>query len=1138
MFESISISLLTLIAQAAQPVAVPWYKTGLASFVFLAMAVALGILLARAITGGSQFADFRRRTAITLVTLLVCSLMVWSKWPPKFGVDLRGGINMVGSLNLEQWVESDAIGASKPTAASIIPELIRRVNPAGVKEIMIRPLGTDKIEVTIPSADLAEANSIWDRLTKAGKLEFRILADAQYPVHAQALALATQQAKAGSRAREVVDTDSEGNKKTIAYWTTLAREVVAGAKPDQIIPIKFVPQRGHLVRDKTTGQILAFDQIAESFGGNLERHGYDFAKWCKEKNIRNPQILVMKPDERMNVEGKHLYKVSNEMDERGRACVGFVTTDEGTFRMGAFTKQNVEKLMGTVLDDQLHSAATVQEAIYKNGRITGSFTPQEVEEMVINLKSGKLDVALNKTPISQNFINSTLGEDLKAKGIWAIGASLILVMAFMIFYYRSLGVLACFCLLLNGLLALALVMAIDQPLTLTGLAGFVLTIGMAVDANVLIYERMREELNRGAAIRMAIRNGFDKAMTTIIDSNLTTIVTALALYVIGTEQLKGFAVTLILGILCSMFASIYIGRLILEFAERKRWFTQANMVHWLENKVWDFMSAFRTFGSISLVTIIAGMIALYALGDRILDQDLRGGSTARVVFNQPISIEDVRSRLSELDIKSPNGEKIDFNVSSFGGPATEGAKDLEYKIDSNLQAWEGQGEKFEQLTEILDRVFKGQLKKNSFEVVGGENSGGANPGTSSNLRIRGNREQPAWRSASSLAGFSVAGITGGMLVQQDQAKTNEPSETSSAPAAAAGEQAPAANQSTDAQGAAEEGLRSEPLPTDPVLPGETGTQDPAGTVGGGDFQPTPIQEIDVKTVSVVRKLKFGEKISGKGVQELLIRASQAAQLGIDEDQIELDSPDIPTDQSPLGTESKDWKVTLKVNQEADADTIISTWKSEFNQQTYFPANSKVGSQIADSARWQALGAIFASLIGIIIYVWVRFQNIAFGLSAVVALVHDVLAVLAALAFSHWLAGALGVVGVVPFKISLEIVAAILTVIGYSLNDTIVIFDRIREVRGKQTKITKEMLNTSISQTLSRTIITSLTTFMVVFVLYCFGGEAIHGFAFALCVGVVVGTYSTIFIACPTLLWLMNTVGLNPGEVDSSAPEAT
>jgi SecD/SecF fusion protein len=114
----------------------------------------------------------------------------------------------------------------------------------------------------------------------------------------------------------------------------------------------------------------------------------------------------------------------------------------------------------------------------------------------------------------------------------------------------------------------------------------------------------------------------------------------------------------------------------------------------------------------------------------------------------------------------------------------------------------------------------------------------------------------------------------------------------------------------------------------------------------------------------------------------------------------------------------------------------------------------------------------------------------------------------------------------------------LTVIGYSLNDTIVIFDRIREVRGKQTKITKEMLNTSISQTLSRTIITSLTTFMVVFVLYCFGGEAIHGFAFALCVGVVVGTYSTIFIACPTLLWLMNTVGLNPGEVDNSAPEAT
>ena len=153
-----------------------------------------------------------------------------------------------------------------------------------------------------------------------------------------------------------------------------------------------------------------------------------------------------------------------------------------------------------------------------------------------------------------------------------------------------------------------------------------------------------------------------------------------------------------------------------------------------------------------------------------------------------------------------------------------------------------------------------------------------------------------------------------------------------------------------------------------------------------------------------------------------------------------------------------------------------------------------------------------------------------GLAAVVALMHDVLVVLGMIALSHYVGGALGFLGVDKFKISLEIIAALLTVIGYSLNDTIVVFDRIREVRGKRKQITADMINTSISQTLSRTILTSVTTFVVVFILYCFGGDAIHGFAFSLVIGVVVGTYSSIFIASPALLWLMNTVGLSPEPV--------
>ena len=159
-----------------------------------------------------------------------------------------------------------------------------------------------------------------------------------------------------------------------------------------------------------------------------------------------------------------------------------------------------------------------------------------------------------------------------------------LVLVFMLFYYRFAGIVATVALLLNLVLILALVMAINQPLTLTGLAGLVLTVGMSVDANVLIFERIREELDRGAALRMAIRNGFDKATTTIVDANVTTLITAIVLYVIGTEQIKGFSVTLILGILMSMFTAIFVARLIFDIAERKRWLTKLSMTRILDRK--------------------------------------------------------------------------------------------------------------------------------------------------------------------------------------------------------------------------------------------------------------------------------------------------------------------------------------------------------------------------------------------------------------------------------------------------------------------------------------------------------------------------------------------------------------------------
>jgi SecD/SecF fusion protein len=181
--------------------------------------------------------------------------------------------------------------------------------------------------------------------------------------------------------------------------------------------------------------------------------------------------------------------------------------------------------------------------------------------------------------------------------------------------------------------------------------------------------------------------------------------------------------------------------------------------------------------------------------------------------------------------------------------------------------------------------------------------------------------------------------------------------------------------------------------------------------------------------------------------------------------------------------------------------------------------SNIKGKVAGDMQLRAITALLLSMLFIVIYIWFRFQKVAYGLAAVVALVHDVLITLGAIAISHWLYAPLGFLLIEDFKIGLTTVAAFLTIIGYSLNDTIVVFDRIREVKGKSPNLTADVINRSINQTLSRTLLTSMTTLLVVGLLYVFGGEGLHGFAFTLLIGILVGTYSSIFVAAPVLMWL-------------------
>ena len=1102
-------------AQAAENT-VPFYQTGLFVFLLLIAAVALGFFAAKYISSGLKVAEYQGRMSIVLIAVLVATLMIWAKWPPKLGVDLRGGINMIGSLNLDAFLDEDGAG-KRPEAADIIPALVRRVNPSGTKEIMIRPLGADKIEVTIPTVEDAEADGIWKRLVEAGKLEFRILARDTQAFKRQRDA-AKAQADAGNRSRKVQE-EVDGKSQTVAVWVALARVVQPDDSPNDIVPFKFVPQRSDLVRDKASGKILDLSTWSASGSLDSDSQGAEFAKWCAAQGVRTPQILVIQPEEAQNVEGEHLANVSSAMDERGRGSVAFKTTAVGSSKMGNLTRKNIDRPMGVVLDGQLHSAPNIQSAIYANGRITGEFTPEEVAELIITLESGKLDVALNKSPISRDFIESNLGKQLLEQGFLAIGCSLVLVLIFMMFYYRFAGIVATAALLLNLVLILALVMAINQPFTLTGLAGLVLTVGMSVDANVLIFERIREELDRGAALRMAIRNGFDKATTTIIDANVTTLITAVVLYVIGTEQIKGFSVTLILGILMSMFTAIYVSRLIFDIFERKRWLTQLNMTRILERKQFDFLSKVSLTGIMSFALIIGGLSSVFLLGPKILDHDLRGGSTVRMVFNDAQDVEALRKELKDLN-ETHNGEIVEFSVTGFQ-QSDASKQNTVFRVDSNLPAYEGlPQEKFDELSDILARVFAGRLKLNHVEVV--DSPANSNPTSTPAKPVE--TEKPMktglnWEAGGLTPLASAASSF--MLTYQEPAK-----QETEKPAGEETEQDKSEKPAADPQSEA-----TKPEATKPEAEA-TDTQEETTTEDDNQFKPkTPAGNQITKPQPITRSLKVTPGISGKSLINMLVEASETAELELEEEQIIVDSDDVEQDESAVSTVSENWEVTMEVNRPEEADAIIDAWSQKLNQTPYFPTTSKVGGQIAGKTQVQALVAIFASLLGIIAYVWIRFQNVAFGLAAVIALIHDVLIVLGAIAISHWIAGALGFLGIVEFKISLEIIAALLTVIGYSLNDTIVVFDRIREVRGKRTEITADIVNASISQTLSRTILTSVTTFIVVFILYCFGGEAIHGFAFALVIGVLVGTYSSIFIASPALLWLMNTVGLNPGEVD-------
>ena len=299
------------------------------------------------------------------------------------------------------------------------------------------------------------------------------------------------------------------------------------------------------------------------------------------------------------------------------------------------------------------------------------------------------------------------------------------------------------------------------------------------------------------------------------------------------------------------------------------------------------------------------------------------------------------------------------------------------------------------------------------------------------------------------------------------------------------------------------------------------SQGPAGSEANEDESDPEASEKSspqvLESLSTAVELDFPQKINQVTLQETIEQAfKQAGHEGV---AFELTSPGMQTRKKPYRT----WSLSTSLAPEDTRKVLEQVAGQLAGTPIYLSANS-IGGKVAGNTKVTAVYALLASLVMIVAYVWLRFQNVAFGLAAVVALLHDVLVTIACIALSVYVAPYLGWALVDDFKISLDVVAALLTIVGFSINDTIVIFDRMREIRGKSSAVSAEMVDRAINQTLSRTILTSGTALLAAIILYCLGGQGIHAFAFAILIGIISGTYSTIVIASPIVLWLQGSVG--------------
>ena len=783
------------------------------------------------------------------------------------GLDLQGGIHLV----LEVKTDGLEAEAAKDAVAQAQEVIRNRVDQFGVAEPTIQRQGDNRIIIELPGVqDVQRAK---DLVGQTALLEFQLLEP-----YEDRTRLLKRIDKIMGADESVDDAGEETTEEEVGLFEETAEALDAptsrtlssmlGAVGDDFVVSQRDLRRVKSMLGSPEAQKLIPSDVEFLFSSKPEG---------PEGNEYYRLYLVEKEPKMTGHKIQDAFvSMGQAVEYMGQPIVNFSTTDEGVRIFSRITGTNIGERMAIVLDEAVYSAPTIQSKISEGrGIITGSGTQEEAKDLSIVLRAGALPAEVEI--IEDRTVGPSLGRDSIEQGRTAAVYSIVLVAIFMILYYRTAGIIADFALLLNMFFVMSALAGFHATLTLPGIAGIILTIGMAVDANVLIFERIREELRSGKTVRAAIDSGYSNALSAIIDANVTTFLVSIVLYQFGTGPIRGFALTLCIGIISSLFTAFFVTRVVFDLITRKSQGEKLSIgpINLFANLGIPFLS-FRKGGfGVSSIVVALGVVSMVGIHGIPRGIDFEGGTLLELHFDPPLEVEQIRGKLGSVPVGDETLDLSKSEIKQFGSP-----------------------------------------------------------------------------------------------------------------------------------------------------------------------------------------------------NDVLIRVSE----------------------SKAGTEVADGIMTV----------LKAGFTDNVSELEWIRRQEKVGPKIGSELSGAAIRAILVSLALILVYMAWRFHRFLYGIAAVVALFHDVLITV-------------GLLSLFDIEITLAVVAGLLAIVGYSLNDTIVVFDRIRENLYTARKQGFEAtVNLSINECLSRTLVTSLTTLVAVLILMIFGGEVNRDFTITLIIGIIVGTYSSIFIASPVL----------------------